>query len=474
MFFIDKYIPNGINRNYFHKDTYDFLKKIAYDESIPHLIFYGMDGIGKKTMVRMFLRELFGQDVNNVKQVKYIVFGSGNKVNEEYFVESNYHIDISPKGNNNDRYLIQDVVKKYAANTNYNVFESKHKFKVIVIHNIQNMLSSVQFSLRRTIEKYSDTCRFIILTNSISKIIKPLISRCKCIKLSYPSNTEIIKYSLTIADKENINVTLARLNYLNTNSRNLKEILWHLQLFKNNDIYIDFIKNNFVQLDNEYKKIFNSTIMNNLEIELEKLNQIIINVEFTKKNINKYINYLGNLIFNEISKKIKLIVDNQTYNKYFDSCKTFIKNYNKNNKEEIKKIKFDTDSKKLKVDEILYDIRYILLKTLNTIKLFELKTDKNIVLNYLVNLILKADCENYDEIRNIFFNLIITNFSGTEILSEILTRLMNSDKIKEKAKVEILKIFSEGEYNMIKGRREINQFDMIIINIFDILKNRNK
>ena len=106
--------------------------------------------------------------------------------------------------------------------------------------------------------------------------------------------------------------------------------------------------------------------------------------------------------------------------------------------------------------------------------MFELKTDKNLVLNYLVNLILKGDCDHFDEIRNVFFNLIITNFSGTEILSEILIRLINSDKIKEKAKVEILKIFSEGEYNMIKGRREINQFDMIIINIFDILKNRNK
>jgi replication factor C subunit 3/5 len=188
MFFIDKYIPNNHNQNYFHKDTYNFLKTISDDESIPHLIFHGMDGIGKKTMIRTFLRNLFGDEVDDVKQVKYIVSGSGNKTNEEYFIESNYHIDIIPKGNNNDRYLIQDVVKKYASSTNYNFFKTKHNFKVIVIHNIQHMLSSVQFSLRRTIEKYSDTCRFIIMTNSISKIIKPLISRSKCIKLTYPLN----------------------------------------------------------------------------------------------------------------------------------------------------------------------------------------------------------------------------------------------------------------------------------------------
>ena len=29
MFFIDKYIPNKNNLNYFHKDTYNFLKTIA-------------------------------------------------------------------------------------------------------------------------------------------------------------------------------------------------------------------------------------------------------------------------------------------------------------------------------------------------------------------------------------------------------------------------------------------------------------
>jgi replication factor C subunit 3/5 len=131
MFFIDKYIPNNNNLNFFHKETYNFLKNISNDESIPHIIFHGMDGIGKKSMIKIFLRYLFGSGVDDVKQVKYIVSGSGNKTNEEYFIESNYHIDIIPKGNNNDRYLIQDVVKKYASSTNYNVFNSRHKFNLL-------------------------------------------------------------------------------------------------------------------------------------------------------------------------------------------------------------------------------------------------------------------------------------------------------------------------------------------------------
>jgi DNA polymerase III delta prime subunit len=469
MFFIDKYIPNTDNLNFFHKETYQFLKNISNDESIPHIIFHGMDGIGKKTMIKIFLRYLFGSDVDDVKQVKYIVSGSGNKTNEEYFIESNYHIDIIPKGNNNDRYLIQDVVKKYASSTNYNVFNSRHKFKVIVIHNIQNMLSSVQFSLRRTIEKYSDTCRFIIMTNSISKIIKPLISRCKCVKLTYPSNEKIIKYSLTIASKESINMTLDRLSYILKNSTNLKEILWTLQIYKNNDIYLEYINSQLNELVEEYNKLGETDIEEYANNKMKELTKHVMHLDFLHKNINRYINNFGTDLFEILNNKIKTLVDPNNYKTYFSTCKKFIKNYNKDT---CKNIKFITENKKNKLDENILNIKYIYLKIFNCIKLFDINTDKNLIMNLLVKTILKADTTYFDEIRNIFFNLIITNFTGTEILTGILTRILQNDKICEKAKVDIIKICNEGEFNMIKGRREINQFDMVIINIIDILTKR--
>ena len=185
---------------------------MSEDESIPHLIFSGI--FGKKTMVKLFLEMLYGEEVKKTKQIKYIISGSGNNANEEYFTESPFHIEINPKGTNNDRYLIQDVINQYAQRSNYNIFKSKHNFKIIVIYNTQKMLSSVQFSLRRTIEKYSDTCRFILITDSITKIIKPLISRCKNIKLRYPDKYEIIKYIISIAKKESINISLNRLSYI--------------------------------------------------------------------------------------------------------------------------------------------------------------------------------------------------------------------------------------------------------------------
>ena len=55
MFFIDKYAPKSIEDAYFHKDELNKLKIMSKDESIPHIIFYGPEGSGKKTTINMFL-----------------------------------------------------------------------------------------------------------------------------------------------------------------------------------------------------------------------------------------------------------------------------------------------------------------------------------------------------------------------------------------------------------------------------------
>ena len=51
MFLIDKYAPKTIKDSIFHKDLLDFLSFISKDESIPHMIFYGPEGSGKKRII---------------------------------------------------------------------------------------------------------------------------------------------------------------------------------------------------------------------------------------------------------------------------------------------------------------------------------------------------------------------------------------------------------------------------------------
>ena len=465
MFLIDKYV-SFTDKMYFHKDIYKFLKQLSEDESMPHLLFNGIEGIGKKTMVRMLLEMLYGPDVNHTKYVKYIISRSDNKTSEEQFIESNYHIEINPRGNNNDRYLIQDVVKKYAINSSFNMYDTKHNFKVIVIHNIHKMLLSVQFSLRRTIERYSDKCRFILVTNSLNKVIKPLISRCGCVKLIYPEENEIIHFCFNISKKENIILTINRLTYILNNSNNLKDILWHLQLFKTQDIYSKNIKKKLLEIKNIFIGLnINANFIDNI---IKDINNDIINLNFLQKNINNKINNMGNLIFNKLRDNITNYIDDKDINKFLNSCKIFMTKFNKKNYKKLNYINI----KKNKLDEKLLEFKNLLYECFVIINLCNINTDKDLLLNKLVDLILLNDIEFFDEIRNIFFNLIITNFTGTDIITSILIKLINNNKIKEKHKISIIDLCKDVEYNMMKGRREINQFDMMIVHIFDILNSK--
>ena len=63
MFFVDKYYPKNIDESFFHKNLLKRLKFMASDESIPHMIFHGISGSGKKTIINLFLKMIYGDDV---------------------------------------------------------------------------------------------------------------------------------------------------------------------------------------------------------------------------------------------------------------------------------------------------------------------------------------------------------------------------------------------------------------------------
>ena len=57
------------------------------------------------------------------------------------------------------------------------VLKYKKLFKVVIINTIDNLSYYAQASLKRTMEKYADTCKFIFISNQLSKINEPLKSR---------------------------------------------------------------------------------------------------------------------------------------------------------------------------------------------------------------------------------------------------------------------------------------------------------
>src|SRR5437588_10628180 len=106
-------------------------------------------------------------------------------------------------------------------------------FKTIIINNVDNLSLYTQASLRRTIELNSCKCRFIMWTRSLSKVRGPLRSRCFCMCIKYPTKGECFRFLLDIATSEGLRLTYDDYNEILLKSkRNIKTMLWYLELFK--------------------------------------------------------------------------------------------------------------------------------------------------------------------------------------------------------------------------------------------------
>ncbi len=319
-FLVDKYIPKNItdifdeeteyyqkltnqkqttdmwsdaipSKCFFHKDIFRKLEKISKDDGMSHIIFYGNPGSGKKTMINLFLEMIFDKSIYRLDDSKYTVISSGNIENEVIVKQSDHHIIIEPNNNNFDRYLIQDIVKEYARRYPLCIFEKSRNFKMVQINNLDNLSYYAQTSLRRTIEKYSKTCRFIMWCYSLSKVIEPLRSRCLCIHVPTQPDNELIKWTFNVSSLENIDINFPILNYIVESSNgNLKDILWKLDLYKYcgkiqngyqkslNNLISEILVNNDIQVIRDYiYKMMITNISSNiiikdiLNIILEKL-----------------------------------------------------------------------------------------------------------------------------------------------------------------------------------------------------------
>lgn len=64
-------------------------------------------------------------------------------------------------------------------------------FAVLVLNEVDKLSREAQHSLRRTMEKYSSSCRLILCCNSSSKVTEAIKSRCLNVRINAPSQEEV-------------------------------------------------------------------------------------------------------------------------------------------------------------------------------------------------------------------------------------------------------------------------------------------
>jgi len=202
---VDKHRPISLDKLDIHQSLSRNLKKMCNSEnlSVPHLLFYGPSGAGKKTRIMAVLREMYGSGVEKLK-VEHRSMKIKSKNVELVTIASNYHIEMNPSDAGfYDRVIVQEVIKEIAQS---HPIDTHRTFKVVVLNEVDKLSKDAQHALRRTMEKYMATCRLILCCSSTSKVIEPVRSRCLVIRVPAPSIQEIVQVLQSVARKEKLSL----------------------------------------------------------------------------------------------------------------------------------------------------------------------------------------------------------------------------------------------------------------------------
>ncbi len=227
---MDKYKPKRLEDLTFHPNQTKLLSSLSDNSEFPHLIFYGPDGAGKKTRVHCFLSKVYGDGIYKMNTInKELKIKSKNI---SYMVtSSNYHLEFCPSDiGNNDKFIISNVVKETSSSAQLDA-DSQKNFKVIVLLEADKMTKEAQSALRRTMEKYSENCRIIMIVNDLSSIIDPIRSRCFALRIPAPKKEEIIDILKYIKKKESVDIPDKDLESIaDKYGKNVRECITCLQM----------------------------------------------------------------------------------------------------------------------------------------------------------------------------------------------------------------------------------------------------
>lgn len=145
----EKYRPKSFSEVKGQSEIVDKVEAFVKQGNMPHLLFAGPAGIGKTTLSLVIARKLFGDEWR------------GN------FLELNASDE---RGIDVVRVKVKDFARTRAI--------GDVPFKIIYLDECDALTKEAQQALRRTMENYAQTCRFILSCNYSSKIIDPIQSRC--------------------------------------------------------------------------------------------------------------------------------------------------------------------------------------------------------------------------------------------------------------------------------------------------------
>tara|TARA_B100001059_G_scaffold236739_1_gene289582 strand:+ start:6475 stop:7308 length:834 start_codon:yes stop_codon:yes gene_type:complete len=152
-----------------HQELKEKLNYFIDSHKIPHIIFYGESGTGKREVLNYFIHKIYNNDKNKIKEfVMYVNCAHSKGIR-----------------------FIRDELKFFAKTNIQN--DCGKIFKSIILLNAEKLTTDAQSALRRCIETFSHNTRFFIIIENIDSLLNPILSRFCNIYIPYPTIDNEIK-----------------------------------------------------------------------------------------------------------------------------------------------------------------------------------------------------------------------------------------------------------------------------------------
>jgi replication factor C small subunit len=204
------------------------LRSLANSNNFPNMILYGPYGTGKSSAAMTYARQILDDDfasnfkILNIRDLSaYSVSKAKRSIQalakmdrtdrtelDEYmsivFNEAKTELKLKGRGKNPNRsQLLQTAIRIFASS----ISVSAEKVKILILDDADALNYSMQQALRRTMEIYSEACRFILITPSFSGWSPAIVSRCLVIRFPAVTLTSSEEYVNKIATAEGIEIT---------------------------------------------------------------------------------------------------------------------------------------------------------------------------------------------------------------------------------------------------------------------------
>ena len=201
----EKYRPKTFDEIVGHEHVKSNLLRLIESNNLPHLVLYGEKNTGKRSTVLVLAKMLYGDLWEN----NLAIFDASNFFDrgKKYLVSDPRFTRIigtdDPKKIRNTVIgVFKDVINEYAGMASLDA-----DFRMVFIDSAEALSPDAQHALRRIMEKYSATCRFVLSATHLPRLIPPLRSRGLNLFFDRASSDAVASQVRQIAEAENVSIT---------------------------------------------------------------------------------------------------------------------------------------------------------------------------------------------------------------------------------------------------------------------------